>query len=110
MQNDMETKLLPLSEAACYLPKREGKKRHIMTLKRWIMRGCRGVHLVGRKVGNEWFTSVEWLRKFEADCTAQALGVTVRPAVETQLAAQRARDRRRALGLGNPPTATTSAS
>jgi hypothetical protein len=66
------TDLIELSEAAKLLPKRHGKKIHVKTIKRWIVKGCRGIRLGGQKIGDVWFTSAAWLRQFHDECTRRA--------------------------------------
>jgi hypothetical protein len=61
---------IPLAEAAKLIPPaRQGKKTHLSTLLRWIMRGARNpageiVHLEGIRLGNRWMTSREALQRF----------------------------------------------
>lgn len=50
---------LTLADAAALLPRRNGKKLHLITLKRWIIRGCRGVRLAATGLGNEWCVTLE---------------------------------------------------
>lgn len=64
---------IPLSEAAGLLPHKNGRKIHVITIKRWIIQGCRGIRLAGRRIGNEWFTTPEDLVQFQVDCTNAAL-------------------------------------
>lgn len=82
---------LSLPEAANLLPHHGKRKLHVITIKRWIIQGCRGVRLAGTKVGNEWFTTREALAQFQIDCTVQALSQEQTPQVNTA-AAQAARD------------------
>jgi hypothetical protein len=61
---------IPLAEAAKLIPPaRQGKRTHLSTLLRWIMRGARTpsgemVHLEAVRIGNRWMTSREALQRF----------------------------------------------
>ena len=57
--------VLPLAAATKLVPPaRNGKKTHLSTLLRWILKGCRGpdgalVKLEAGRIGNRWMTSRE---------------------------------------------------
>jgi Protein of unknown function (DUF1580) len=61
---------IPLADAAKLIPAaRRGKKTHISTLLRWIIRGCRApsgevVRLDGLRLGDRWMTSAAALQRF----------------------------------------------
>lgn len=57
-------RLLPLNEAAEYLPRRSGKKVHYSTLYRWATKGARGRKLETVLVGGVRYTSLEALERF----------------------------------------------
>jgi hypothetical protein len=94
--------LLTLSAAAKLLPHRNGRKMHVMTIKRWILRGCRGVYLKGRRVGNEWYTTAVDLAEFEVQCTARSLGVARNPTPDTRLSEAAAVSELRGKGYFQP--------
>lgn len=56
--------LLPLTEAAKHLPRRNGKKVHHSTLYRWATKGVRGRVLATIMVGGIRYTSIEALGRF----------------------------------------------
>jgi hypothetical protein len=76
---------IPLAAAAKLIPPgRGGRRTHLSTLVRWILRGSRGpegarVKLEAMRVGNRWITSREALQRF-----AEAL--TPRHAAQESLA------------------------
>ena len=51
------TALLPLHDAAKLFPQKNGKHPHVITIRRWILQGSRGVKLGGSRIGGQWFTS-----------------------------------------------------
>ena len=58
-------KLITLSEATKYVPRRrKGKKAHPATLYRWAARGLRGVRLETIRIGGSLCTSQEKLQLF----------------------------------------------
>lgn len=70
----MDADLITLSEATKHFPAVDGKKIHVLTLKRRIVKGVGGVKLRATKDGRRWFTTVEWIREFREACTAMACG------------------------------------
>jgi len=62
-----EEELLSLTDAAKQLPGRAGGKRpHVSTLYRWVLKGMRGVRLEALPMGGMLYTSVEALQRFFA--------------------------------------------
>ena len=61
---------LTLQEAARCVP---GVKPHANTLRRWIVRGVRGLRLRAVHTGR-WYTTAEWVREFLEGRTAARLG------------------------------------
>lgn len=61
---------IPLAEAAKLIPPaRQGKRTHLSTLLRWILRGARNpagetIHLEGIRIGGRWMVSRESLQRF----------------------------------------------
>jgi len=61
---------IPLAEAAKLIPPAgQGKRTHLSTLLRWILRGARNpagqvVRLAAVRLGNRWMTSREALQRF----------------------------------------------
>jgi len=68
------THLITLNDAADRLPKRQGKKIHVKTLARWIVKGCHGAKLVATKIGGVWFTCDAWLIEFQRRCSMSESG------------------------------------
>jgi hypothetical protein len=63
--------VLPLAEAAKWLPpRRRGKRPHRTTLDRWAKVGYRGVFLEVVKVGDTTCTSAQALQRFVSNLTA----------------------------------------
>jgi hypothetical protein len=57
--------LITLPQAARLVPPaRNGKKTHVSTILRWILRGVDGAHLEGARLGGRWFTSRGALQRF----------------------------------------------
>lgn len=64
---------ITLTEAAKLFPMRNGKHPHIVTLRRWILTGSRGVKLKGSRIGGQWYTSADWVEEFIAAGTDRAM-------------------------------------
>ena len=65
MINIASEKLITLSEATKYVPRRrKGKRTHCATVYRWAARGLRGVRLETIRVGGSLCTSEEKLQLF----------------------------------------------
>jgi len=99
---------ISLSEAATLLPRKNGKKLHVMTIKRWIIQGCRGVRLEGRRIGNDWFTTPEALVQFQVDCTASAMVTENRITPDRRIAVSAVRERLRKNGFYRTSTKGSS--
>lgn len=91
-------KLIPLAEA-CKLvpPARQGRKTHLPTLLRWILRGTRNpagetVRLEAIRLGNRWMTSREALQRFVERLTP-ATDTPLQSVPRTATARQRASER-----------------
>jgi hypothetical protein len=95
---------IPLAEAAALFPRRNGKKVHVLTLKRRVIDGCRGVKLRAFKSGGIWYTTPQWVQEFEDECTRHALHghgeLPQRSATEQAEASHRAKETlRRRFGI-----------
>jgi hypothetical protein len=92
-------RLIPLAEAAKMVPPaRRGKKTHLSTLLRWVLKGAKApdgtlVKLEALRVGGRWMTSREAIQRFALALTPRLDG-GARPAPRTP--AQRRRDDERA--------------
>jgi hypothetical protein len=92
---------LPLAEAAKLIPPaRSGKRTHLSTVLRWILRGVRlpdghVVRLEGIRLGGRWFTSRQALQRF-AERQTPKLGATPEQSVVPRSPARRQRDSARA--------------
>ena len=81
--------LLPLAAAAALVPPaRRGKRTHLSTLLRWVVRGARSptgevVRLEAVRVGHRWMTSREALQRFAHRLTPQLEGSGGRQAPRT---------------------------
>jgi hypothetical protein len=89
---------IPLAEVAKFVPPaRRGKRTHLSTLLRWILRGARSpsgeiVHLEAIRMGNRWMTSREALQRFAERLTPR-LDVPATPAPRSPKQRQRASER-----------------
>lgn len=89
---------IPLAEAAKLIPPaRQGKRTHLSTLLRWILRGSRNpageiVRLQGIRIGGRWMTSREALQRF-AEALTPRLDAPSPPTPRTPTARQRASER-----------------
>lgn len=82
-------RLLTLRQAADLLPSREnGKKVAMNTVKRYCLRGCRGVFLEFEQIGGTKFTSVEALQRF-----SRAMKAGIPRPVDLKTARERQRER-----------------
>jgi hypothetical protein len=62
LQNEQ---LITLPQAANLVPPaRNGKKTHVSTVLRWILKGIDGVKLEGIRIGGRWLTSTPALQRF----------------------------------------------
>jgi hypothetical protein len=66
------TTLISLTDATNLLPQKQGRKVHVMTVKRWILRGTNNVFLAAQKVGGCWYTTERWIEEFCIACTRSA--------------------------------------
>lgn len=87
--------LVRLSQVPAMLPKRpDGKKVSLVTIYRWIGKGCRGAKLQAWNLGGATFTTKAAVEAFIA-VTTQARGLGVdQPAIRSP--AKRSRDHERA--------------
>ena len=70
----------PLNELANYLPRRRGKKLNRSTVWRWAQRGCRGAApLETFSIGSMRYVTPDAVKKFLADCDAEAAAGRVCP-------------------------------
>jgi hypothetical protein len=89
---------IPLSEAAKLIPPaRQGKRTHLSTLLRWILRGARNlagevVRLEAIRLGSRWMTSREALQRFAERLTPRT-DAHAPPAPRTPTARRRASER-----------------
>jgi hypothetical protein len=71
---------ISLAEAAKLIPPaRQGKRTHLSTLLRWIIKGARNpvgeiVRLEGIRIGSRWMTSREALQRFAERLTPRSDG------------------------------------
>ena len=86
---------IPLAEACKLIPPaRQGKRTHLSTLLRWILRGARNpagekIHLQAVRIGGRWMTSKESLQRF-AEALTPRLDEPPPPTPRTPTARQRA--------------------
>ena len=64
-------KLLAIQKVPDYLPTRRGKKIHITTVYRWVLKGVRGKILESTLLGGVRYTSLEALERFLSTTTAE---------------------------------------
>lgn len=91
--------LIPLADACNLIPPaRHGKKTHLSTLLRWILRGTRNlagdmVRLEAVRMGSRWMTTREALQRFAealTPCVDSPHAATPRTATQRQSASERA--------------------
>jgi Protein of unknown function (DUF1580) len=91
--------LISLNDASRIVPAaRRGKKTHLSTLLRWILKGCRGpngttVRLEAIRVGNRWMTSRQALQRFAESLTPRIGSGEKTPTIRTSAARQRESER-----------------
>jgi hypothetical protein len=95
---------LPLAAAAKLVPPgRNGKRTHLSTLLRWILRGARSasgqiVKLEGLRLGSRWVTSAQAIQRF-AERLTPVNGDTPAPPQPRTATARRRRSERAAKHL-----------
>ena len=62
-------KLIPITDAAKLFPTRNGKALELRSIRRRILRGCRGVRLRAIRDGHQWFTTEDWVADFQRALT-----------------------------------------
>lgn len=67
--------LVAVPEVPDYLPTRRGKKLHISTVYRWVLKGTRGKVLDSALLGGIRYTSLEALERFLGTSTAELIEV-----------------------------------
>lgn len=73
-------RVVSLTTAAAYLPRRRaGKRPHMATLYRWASRGIQGIHLETIRVGGTLCTSREALQRFCERLSTERAAVPPRP-------------------------------
>ena len=80
-----------LTEATAVFPRKNGKKIHFLTVRRWITQGYRGIRLQATKSGDRWEITRAAIEKFQADCTAKAIGQTETTPIDARADAAEAR-------------------
>jgi hypothetical protein len=89
---------IPLAAAVKLVPPaRSGKRCHLSTLLRWIMRGCKApdgslVKLEAIRLGNRWMTSRQALQRFAERLTPRTDSSSA-PAPRTAVYRRRASER-----------------
>lgn len=66
-------RLITIAEAAKLFPARNGKRPHIKSIRRRILKGAGGVKLRAVRDGGRWYTTEEWVREFQEKYTAASL-------------------------------------
>lgn len=76
---------ITLSTATSLFPRRSGRKISTATLRRRIAKGVSGVRLRAIRDGKQWFTTAEWVRRFQHELTEVSLpGPTHKDASDEQ--------------------------
>ena len=89
---------LPLAAAAAQIPPaRNGRRCHLSTVLRWVLRGAKApdgtlVRLEAVRLGGRWVTSAQALQRFAERLTPRA-DITPRPALRTESRRRRASER-----------------
>ena len=68
----LDEDIVPLTEAAQFIPRRNGRKPHVSCLYRWTVQGCRGVVLESIQCGATRCTSRQAIVRFFERLTAAA--------------------------------------
>jgi hypothetical protein len=90
LEHDLKTEtLLTITQATKHLPTRPA----VVTVWRWINRGCRGIRLESIAIGGRRYTSVEALNRFCAATTAAAYSEEAKERARTPRQRQRASER-----------------
>jgi len=77
--------LVTIPQASALLPPNEkGRRPHIATIYRWMLRGVKGVKLETCLVGGKRFTSHEALQRFSEAVTQAARGKPPTPRLSTK--------------------------
>lgn len=63
--------LIAIPDVPDFLPTRRGKKLHISTVYRWVLKGARGKVLDSAMLGGIRYTSLEALERFLGTTTAE---------------------------------------
>lgn len=85
--------LVAISEVPKLMPPRHGKRLHISTVYRWVLKGARGKVLDSAMVGGVRYTSLEALQRFMGTSPAELIEARRQARVRQTL-----QDR----GFGNP--------
>tara|TARA_Y100000593_G_scaffold58844_1_gene109220 strand:+ start:41 stop:442 length:402 start_codon:yes stop_codon:yes gene_type:complete len=64
---------ITLAHATSLFPRRRGRKISTATLRRRIAKGVSGVRLRAIRDGKQWFTTAEWVRRFQHELTEVSL-------------------------------------
>lgn len=64
---------ITLGTATSLFPRRRGRKISTATLRRRIAKGVSGVRLRAIRDGKQWFTTAEWVRRFQHELTEVSL-------------------------------------
>ncbi|MEM7518373.1 MAG: DUF1580 domain-containing protein [Planctomycetota bacterium] len=67
--------LIAIPDVPDFLPTRRGKKLHISTVYRWVLKGARGKVLDSAMLGGIRYTSLEALERFLGTSTAELVEV-----------------------------------
>jgi hypothetical protein len=61
----MKENIMSLAEATKHVPpSRGGRKTHLSTILRWVVKGVKGVRLEAVRLGGRWVTSEQALQRF----------------------------------------------
>lgn len=90
--------LVALPEVPSFLPTRHGKKLHISTVHRWVLKGARGKVLESTLLGGVRYTSLEALERFLGTSTTALLEVRRHARIKASLDRKGLTDPRRPPG------------
>lgn len=98
---------MSLAEAATVLPRRNGKKVHVKTIKRWISKGARGIRLAGTCIGGIWYVTEEAIEEFVRACTLRSAPAAMQsPQATTRLHSEAKEQLKRRFGIHGESKAT----
>lgn len=92
-------RLVAISEVPSFLPARHGKKLHMSTVYRWVLKGARGKLLDSAMLGGVRYTSLEALQRFMGTSPAELIEAQRLARIRASLAERGLTNPRQGAGL-----------